>query len=613
MAQGCLAYNQIIPPSTRQLLQIGPLPQPVYAACREQAQTVLSLEGDDTDLYPDTLANTVDAAILSLRSQDLARLEPLLAKIKSVLNPDGRVTILWEEFDQPPWFQPHLDDILSKTGWIRYQEGHLPPYEDTFQIWGTVLTRQTYNPITHARALAASDRPDLALAILADIPESLFESDENLALLALEKQRLYLRWQQLVQGHTSNHAYFSKERREFAQVTTLFPTLQESYHVHSRFWLQIGRQDMAIRTLNSIEHVAPDAKTRHLLQIQLNQPRPFSMPSSVAPTGARWQSGMPIPRILFITHGTSDYGQDTLFHGLRTILGDENVVDFPWKSTLHGQDLVTANNYPCVFNYPEQPLSVDELVAQLQAGFFDFIVFADVIGMNDREQVLRLLNAAPHLPIILYDSWDDCHTPLDAILKYIGRPKVDIIFKREMLDGIDYGPQTFPLPFAYPESLGSVCLPLDQRSCNPPFWAGRNEFGLRPLYVYQLERITGQPMNTRFEQHTYRQRLRSSLIGLSFFGVGFDTVRYWEIPANGVMLLAERPPICIPNNFEDDISAVFFDTVLELEAKLRYYQNHPDKAAEIAANGHNHYLKHHTTTERARYFLGTIYQQLPIG
>jgi spore maturation protein CgeB len=117
-------------------------------------------------------------------------------------------------------------------------------------------------------------------------------------------------------------------------------------------------------------------------------------------------------------------------------------------------------------------------------------------------------------------------------------------------------------------------------------------------------------MQTRFDQDSYREKLRSSLIGLSFFGVGFDTVRYWEIPANGGMLLAERPPICIPDNFEDGISAVFFENMSELESKLDYYLKHPDEAARIAANGYTHYLKYHTTTARARCFLDTVYQHL---
>jgi len=526
-----------------------------------------------------------------------------------VVNPDGRVTVLYAGADKSPLTMSQWDLFLSEQGWIRYQQGALTTSDDPLQAWGVVLVPKTYNPVQHARTLADQGRPDLAIALLADIPESLISGENSQALLALEKQRFYLKWQQQLHGQVPSHAFFSKERREFAQVTTVSPLLKESYHVHSRFWSHIGRDDMAIRTLSSIDHVCPDETTRHLLQLlrhrTLTPARACGLERALADWQAEWR-----PRILFITHGTSDYGQDTLFHGLCTLLGNENVVDYPWKPTLHGSWFETANSYPCVFNYPGEPLSVDDLVVQLQTGGFDFILFSDLLGMVHRQEIRRLVNAAPHLPVVLYDAWDDCYTPLHNVLEYLDRSEVALVFKREMLDGVDYGTRTWPLPFGYPETLSFAGLPVDQRSSDAPFWAGRNEFGLRSLYVQQLERITGCDMQTRFDQDTYRERLRSSLIGLSFFGVGFDTVRYWEIPANGVMLLAERPPIIIPDNFEDGISAVFFETMSELESKLEHYTKYPDEAARIAANGYHHYLKYHTATARARYFLGTVYQQL---
>jgi spore maturation protein CgeB len=83
-------------------------------------------------------------------------------------------------------------------------------------------------------------------------------------------------------------------------------------------------------------------------------------------------------------------------------------------------------------------------------------------------------------------------------------------------------------------------------------------------------------------------------------------VRYWEIPAHKVMLLAERPPIRIPHNFKDGESAVFFDDLPELEAKVDYYLSRPDEARQIAEEGHRHFMRYHTTCARARQFLGYL-------
>ena len=104
--------------------------------------------------------------------------------------------------------------------------------------------------------------------------------------------------------------------------------------------------------------------------------------------------------------------------------------------------------------------------------------------------------------------------------------------------------------------------------------------------------------------------LGNSRIGLNIFGFGFDTVRYWEIPAHGAMLLAERLPIDIPHNFVDGESAVFFDDLSDIEQKLAYYMEHLDEAAAIAARGHTHFMKYHTASARARQMLGWMQSRL---
>ena len=100
------------------------------------------------------------------------------------------------------------------------------------------------------------------------------------------------------------------------------------------------------------------------------------------------------------------------------------------------------------------------------------------------------------------------------------------------------------------------------------------------------------------------------IIGLCLFGNGFDTVRYWELPAHGVMLLAERSPLVIPSNFEDGRQAVFFDNAAELLEKSRYYLAHPEEAAQIALAGHAHAREFHSGTARARQCLGVIQARL---
>jgi glycosyltransferase involved in cell wall biosynthesis len=295
---------------------------------------------------------------------------------------------------------------------------------------------------------------------------------------------------------------------------------------------------------------------------------------------------------------------DTLYHGLCTLLGKHNVVEYPWKPTLHGKNIEAANNYPCVFNYPGEPTPVDQLEQELRRGGFDLILYGDVVQMAYGRDVKRLVNANPSIPVVLYDTWDDCYTPIETVLNYIGRKQFDLIFKREMLDGVDYGPDTFPLPFGYAKKTN--CTMSNNPQKKQLFWAGKKEFGLRPLYIQSLENRLGHCLDQHYDQLTYQSELRSSHIGLSFFGCGFDSVRFWELPAHSVMLMAERPPIQIPHNFKDGQTAVFFDDLPEMEAKLDYYLNRPNEVARISAAGQAHYLKHHTCVSRARQMLGRV-------
>lgn len=604
-----LNEHHIVPDHVQRLLKIGLLPPSIETLCHNRQITIWSFD-DEAQVIRHTVGERVDAVLLSPVLECLAQLNSLFERFQQILASNGYVAIILPGVAQSPWTESEWDTFLSEHCWIRYHQGKVNSGNNLSPAWGITVVRQSYNPVSHARELAALGRPDCAVSVLNGIPEQFIDTDESEAYLAVEKQRHYLKWQQLLGGKVPAHSCFSKERREFGQATLLRPDLSESYRIHSRFWAHIGRADMAARTLRSIEHASPHPQTRHMLQVLQSQHSILPEPGICKLPAGEWQAGWPVPRILVITHDYSDYGMDTLYHGLCTVIGKDNVVEYPWKPTLHGQHSENADNYPCVFDYTGTPATIDELVLQLQAGCFDFILFGDAFKMEHREEVRRLVNAVPDLPVVVYDTWDDCYTPMDLILHYIDRPKVDLIFKREMLAGVAYGADTYPLPFGYQENFGVSDTQLVERADRTPFWLGKKEYGLRPLYVRRLESIVGHSLEGRIDQSEYRQKLRTSLIGLSFFGSGFDTVRYWELPANGVMLLAERPPIVIPDNFEENVSAVFFDDLADMEAKLDYYLNRPDEAAQIAANGHRHYRLYHTTTARARRFLGIVCHHL---
>jgi hypothetical protein len=594
-----IKIEALIPHFAKCALHIGQVPDFIESQYRQGVERLWILNGTYKNLDRQIIEHGVDCIVLVQLSWQRDQLTGALSVLHTGLNSDGQICLVLLDHDEAPYTVDGMDHLLSEREMMRYQEGPLSGGASV-RAWCLTIVRNTYNPVQHARHLASLGRPDCAIAVLNAIPMDLVPDNKTLARLALEKQRHYGAWQRRWKGQVPLHGFFSKARREFAQVTALTPYQHETYHLHACYWDHLGRSDMSIRLLRSLESVAPHSATRQLMQ---RFERHSCQPERWIPTDV-WSAEYPALRILIITHDHPDYGMDTLFHGLCTLLGKENVVEFPWKPTLHGRCRNAADNYPCVFDYPGEPRNVCDLVRELKHGRFDLILYADVVQMAYETEVRRLVHAAPHLPLVLYDTWDDCFTPVRTLLQYVGRPNFDLIFKREMLAGVDYGPNTHPLPFGYPESL--VDHEPGRDKSETVFWAGKKEYGLRPLYIPRLEACLGRSLDQRFDQTQYRRMLRNSRIGLSYFGCGFDTVRYWELPANRVMLMAERPPICIPYDFEDGRSAVFFDDLPGMEQKLDYYLHHPEEVERIAAAGHAHFLRYHTSTARARQFLVTV-------
>ena len=591
--------DTILPAHARHGLVVGQIPGPIRDACRRRLETIRT-SSVLAEAGPAELSEPpADCLLMSV--DDAYKPDPasMLPAVGELLGANGQA-VLFFAGDGIALPEPHvLDDLFARNHLILYQYGQFYDLGKQARVAVAIAVKSTYNPVAHARELAAAGKPDQAVDILNRIPETLVQDSGMLARLSLEKQRHYLQWQESRLGREPSHALFSKARREFAQVTALSPFLSETYQLHARFWSLLGRQDMARRVLRSYEQARSENKLPRFHAAGVE-----GTASDVMEQPPLWPEKSEKPGVLVITHDQPDYGMDSLYHGLCTILGKQNVVEYPWKATLHGREKDKAAGYPCVHDYPGEPRSVASLEQDLKQGRFDLIIYADVVRMNRQEEIRRLLRANPDLPVVLYDTWDDCYTPLGRILAYTGLERFNLMFKREMLQGVDYAPNTLPLPFGYPRT--SENDPAGYQRTRSVFWAGKDEYGLRPLYIPALEGFLGESLRERFEQDAYRQRLCRSRIGLSFFGCGFDTVRYWELPANGVMLLAERPPIHIPYNFVDGQSAVFFDDLDDMLAKLDYYRNHPMEAERIARNGYRHYAMHHTTTARARQFLGAV-------
>jgi hypothetical protein len=130
--------------------------------------------------------------------------------------------------------------------------------------------------------------------------------------------------------------------------------------------------------------------------------------------------------------------------------------------------------------------------------------------------------------------------------------------------------------------------------------------------------LTNLQINEKYKNHNlfiphyymkkeqYLNKLSDSKASISIRGMGWDTFRYWEIPSYGAMLISQRLPIIIRNNFVDGESALFFSTNKELYKKIKTTIINSDEWREISRKGRQNILKYHTPKKRAEYILNCV-------
>jgi hypothetical protein len=459
----------------------------------------------------------------------------------------------------------------------------------------------SYSPLEHARNLFDTGHPGFAFRVLELLPDAYRENPDTEALIASEMQLCQLAWLKL-QPDPNFAGHFGQAQTHFYTAVSRAPRYAPAYQCQAEYWRQLGEPGMGARLLRSLLHVAPDpsAKKQHdqLAALSARSTPPPSATPPPYPADYR-------PRVLCLFNQRPHFGIDVLFDGLCRVLGPDHVVDFPAKGTLHGDKPEALKNYPCRFDWPGHGIEHTAVLDDLRAGRFDAILFGDPECSLPRELVHGVLDARGDVPFFIVDALDEATDTRHWLNDYFGRHRAAGYFKREMLHCVDYGANVWPLPFACPDHL--VREDVSGARDTPVFWAGHRQFGLRRLYLEYLEEKHSWDLNKIFEPDEYADRLRRSSVGINIFGYGFDTVRFWELPANGCLLLSERLPIHIPQPFTHGENAIFWDDLPELDRLLDHYLAEPEEAQRIAAAGHAHLRAHHTGSRRAEQMLGWMH------
>ena len=151
-------------------------------------------------------------------------------------------------------------------------------------------------------------------------------------------------------------------------------------------------------------------------------------------------------KVLFLNHPESDYLEAVLYMGLCEELGADNVVDFPYKPSYHGQ----THTYPSTYAGEEgktgvtspfmwMPISSraassrDWVLSELSASRFDLMIVASPrsVSVSVAVEIFKMLGRDRMPPVVFVDGEDYSDLRWDLIEKL--RPC--IYLKRELMAG----------------------------------------------------------------------------------------------------------------------------------------------------------------------------------
>ena len=321
--------------------------------------------------------------------------------------------------------------------------------------------------------------------------------------------------------------------------------------------------------------------------------------------------------IFFICSHGFDYVQDLTFRGLVRALGRKCVVDYPWNKKYH----LPLWRYPknmgfsrnLIFSPPRTKSWIKET---------DVVIVGSAKADAFRALLSCIRNIPKSIPLILLDGGDlesiggdlKREDAFDLFLEAQAIRPFDLVFKREMVEDRSYPAYTRPYPLSFCTDYSPTAV--ERKVFQVAFW-GVESNPIRTSALRSLEGKfdcdeNGTQRNQSFSKYkrkgaAYFRALAECEIVLSFWGAGYEALRFWEALGVGSFLLTQRPKIQMPHPFRSGEHLVYLDDDIgDLIEKCHYYLAHIEKREAIAKSGNAHLLSHHTTRRRVDFLLREI-------
>jgi hypothetical protein len=315
-------------------------------------------------------------------------------------------------------------------------------------------------------------------------------------------------------------------------------------------------------------------------------------------------------KILYICSNRFDYLQDLTYAGLVKVLGKENVVDYPWNPKFN----LPIKSYPKNLGFKSISFRFPFMNSFKE---IDFVILASA-KKDVLESYLKILPLVKNKPILFLDGGDFSEIGGDFYREHSGdlyeaaikkRP-FDIILKREYISSLHaHHSNIFPFPFSFPYNITFPTISESFKKYDVSFW-GQQYPQIRTNALNLLAgkydcNQNGTTLDQNFQTYKrrglfYLEEISRCKIVLNFRGFGWDTMRYWEVPATGTFMISQEPKISIPNNFESGKHLVWCsDSLDDLIDLIDYYLARPLEREKMAINAREHLIKYHLNTARA--------------
>jgi Glycosyl transferases group 1 len=357
-----------------------------------------------------------------------------------------------------------------------------------------------------------------------------------------------------------------------------------------------------------------------------------------------------VVRILFLADDHLDYVSDPLYIGLSRLLGNEHVVDYPYKTAFHDSECRPWY----LIQRPGRRYSREETLDLLRDHAFDLVCLAS-FRQESLDECAQLYRNVPFPPMVFVDGEDRASIRHDVVGQY----PIQVYFKRDYFwqrgskfrdlgalawtfrGNLRLFERTFPLPLsivmeALPD-FGGIRKEIDVS------YRGRASHPSRVKAVEILSRMEGikfsggvyaDPDDRKYKlkagaferlrtkvldnglalaadrekkqaPEAYYREIASSRIAVALRGGGLTPPpRYYEIVAMKTLLISDLPKAVIPNEFVDRCHAIYCkDDLSDLENLVRRYLREDAAREAIVNDGFTHLMKFHTCERRAEYFL----------